>query len=485
VRSLPPGNPRRWLLAVLAGGLGFRLLLAYVLLPTSGYWSDLTLFSSWAHSLAYAGPARFYATAGFADYPPGFLVVLWLVALLSNALNPDDVFLTRELIKLPSMLADVAIALAVYLAIRRLASERAAIVAAAVCLLHPITWLDSALWGQNDAVGALLLVLAVLALARRQPELACLAAATALLVKPQFAILAPLVAVVLLYRYVVPLVRRRQAGDEPNAWAGAGDPRRLLTCVAAAALPLFLVPALFGQSPLDLFLHMSQQANLYPWASMSAFNPWAVFSLVYGDEPPRYTQLLARIDDRQPVFLFLTPYAVGLTLFVLAAAVALWRLWRALGTEHEELELWVCSSTLVFAFFVLATRMHERYAFPFFALALPVAVLSARWRGPYALATAVCFANIYESYALSTADTKGFTPDTLTAALATPLAMGTVGVLSGIALIWLLAARAVPGVARRPASEVQPLQDLAVARREPRGALQERNRGRVVARPES
>src|SRR5438067_13801254 len=62
---------------VLLGGLALRLVIAYVLLPGQGLGNDLRLFSHWALVLASNGPAHFYATAGFADYPPGYLYVLW------------------------------------------------------------------------------------------------------------------------------------------------------------------------------------------------------------------------------------------------------------------------------------------------------------------------------------------------------------------------------------------------------------------------
>ena len=69
-------------------GLLLRLVLAYVLLPGSGFESDIGTFTAWASQLAQTGPGNFYATAGFADYPPGYLYVLWLIGELGNILAP-------------------------------------------------------------------------------------------------------------------------------------------------------------------------------------------------------------------------------------------------------------------------------------------------------------------------------------------------------------------------------------------------------------
>src|SRR5206468_8028405 len=135
--------------------------------------------------------------------------------------------------------------------------------------------------------------------------------------------------------------------------------------------------------------------------------------------------LIPWLDDRSPLFLALSSYALGLALFGLLAAFALWRLWRRLGTPDEATALWACSGTLFLGFFVLATRMHERYAFPFFALALPLVVLSRPWALAYGLATFGSLGNMYVIYALSWVGTAGYSgPDPFAAVLATPFGIG-------------------------------------------------------------
>src|SRR5436309_13281587 len=79
-------------------------------------------------------------------------------------------------------------------------SERAARLGAAIVVINPITWLDSAIWGQVDSVGAVVLLLAVRELWRDRPERAAVLAALAAIVKPQLGILIPVVAVVVIRR---------------------------------------------------------------------------------------------------------------------------------------------------------------------------------------------------------------------------------------------------------------------------------------------
>ena len=67
-------------------GLALRLIIAYVLFPGSGFESDIGSFTSWALTLAHDGPGGFYANAGFADYPPGYLYVLWVLGSIGSGL---------------------------------------------------------------------------------------------------------------------------------------------------------------------------------------------------------------------------------------------------------------------------------------------------------------------------------------------------------------------------------------------------------------
>ena len=76
------------LVILLLLGLALRLTIAYVLFPGSGFSSDIGTFTAWATTLAERGPGQFYTSTSFADYPPGYLYVLWLVGGLGQLLPP-------------------------------------------------------------------------------------------------------------------------------------------------------------------------------------------------------------------------------------------------------------------------------------------------------------------------------------------------------------------------------------------------------------
>ena len=157
------------LIVLLLGGLALRLTIAYVLFPASGFESDIASYASWALTMGEHGPGGFYENAGFADYPPAYLYLLWPIGLVADA-SLDAVLSASELVKLPAILLDIAVGYVIYRLVLGWVwpSDRAealALAAAALFLFNPVAFYDSALWGQTDAAGALVLLLGTAATA--------------------------------------------------------------------------------------------------------------------------------------------------------------------------------------------------------------------------------------------------------------------------------------------------------------------------------
>ena len=160
--------------------LVLRMIIAYVFLPANaGFTADLEAFRFWAADLGANGPLGAYTRGYFLDYLPGYLWILWPLGALSGALT--GTFDPGALIKLPGILADgLLIVATVRLASELGASTRAQRVVALLLAFTPITWLNSAVWGQVDAVGTSVLVFAVTELIKgRTVRAAALAAAAA------------------------------------------------------------------------------------------------------------------------------------------------------------------------------------------------------------------------------------------------------------------------------------------------------------------
>jgi dolichyl-phosphate-mannose-protein mannosyltransferase len=324
-------------LALLAGGLLLRVLLAFVLFPKQGFSTDMQLFASWATTLARVGPGSFYATATGADYPPGYLYVLWLLGNAPASALP-------LLLKVPAILADLGIAFVVYWAARRWLGERAGLIAAALYLFIPVTWYDSALWGQVDAVGALLLIASLVLLIERKSEGATLLAILAILVKPQEAI--GLVV-------VLPVLVRRHLILSGSRW-------RLLTSAfaGAAALVLPLVPFDIGGVAGLLRLFQSD-ADRYSVLTANAFNLWALI----GSTP------LARIfasGGSWTADSLVVAGVAAVTLGAIALAAIGLAVAGGLLIRDGRVPILLGFATVAFAFYAVPTRVHERYLFPFF-----------------------------------------------------------------------------------------------------------------------
>ncbi len=373
--------------AILGGGLALRLVLALVVFPGAGDAGDLGLFSSWAATLARTGPGTFYASAGSANYPPGYLYVLWIVGALGGGV---------ELLKLPAIVADVGIAALLYVAGRRWFSERTGLLAAALYLFVPVTWYDSAIWGQVDAVGALAILAAIVALGEDWSEAAAALAGIAILVKPQDAIALVVVVPVLVRRHLLAVTPRprpelhgvvaaldRRLGGALGSLGAERGPVRLATSAFA-----FLVVVLAGLLPFDIarwappsladvpglaqlagFAGLAvSDAGQYAVLSANAFNAWSLVG------SPSLESLVGTggsfTSDSLPVLGGIAASTVGPSLLVGVGFLIVIGLLR----RDDRRALLLAVALAAFAFYALPTRVHERYLVPFFA---PAALLAA------------------------------------------------------------------------------------------------------------
>lgn len=348
---------------IIACAVTLRLIIAYAILPAdAGFAADLNAFRSWAADLGANGPWGAYARGYFLDYLPGYLWILWSLSGISGALTSS--FDPGALVKLPAILADALLILAtVRLAADLGATARAQRNVALLLTFTPIIWLTSAVWGQVDSVGTALLLLAASELIRGKTLHAAALAALAAVVKPQFGILIPLLA-------ALALIRARRAGDP---WGVV-----LAGLVGTAVVSLVAFP--FGLTVVDVIGKVGEAAGNYPYLSVNAWNPWALVST-------EGTGLLLNGgwgSDLAPLVAGGPPAVLCGAALLIGAILA--ALWAARGDTRVRT---VAALTFIaIAFFVLPTRVHERYLYPAIPLTLALAAALPRWR-PIAAAVAV------------------------------------------------------------------------------------------------
>ena len=349
------------LISILAAGFVLRLLF----LGSQGFHNDLSAFESWTLTLRDNPPWVFYARSGFADYPPGYFVVLWVLAkvygpvalLLGGNESAHGWGLLRTFVKFPAIAMDMVDSVVLYAIVRRYAAPTVALVAAGFLALNPAAIYVSSYWGQVDSVswGLILIALWCVLRAPDDPDKmtarltwAWLAFAFSVLIKPQGATIGLLL---LAYPFATGdlAVRARRI-------------KGTLIGVAAACALTLAVSLLFHPSA-DVIGWLAGRylygSNVYQYNTVNAFNLYALVRNMW-------------VPDSMPLSLLgipVGPLALWGVLLVLGATALIIGRYLQLRDDRALLEgALLCA----LAFFVLATRMHERYIYGAFLLAMPL-----------------------------------------------------------------------------------------------------------------
>jgi Gpi18-like mannosyltransferase len=342
---------------------GVALAIRLALAPRLGFFDDLGYFKTWTSELAQVGPRHFYRVDRIADYPPGFLYVLWLVGKVTS--TPGYLA-----VKLPAILADLGIAAVAGTFAARLAppalKQRVPVrtLVAAAVLFNPAVIALSAVWGQVDAVPAFFVLASLLLLFTKTPTLqrdlgAFLLFGVAISMKPQAGFALP----VMLYA----VYRRRSI-------AGAAG-------MVLASLAVVAVTGLgFGLGPKALFRFFEHSASEHPFTSANAFNLWG---LIGSWRPDQHGD--AKL--------------IGIALFAAAVVVVLWRLHREIESGASAARMLTLAAAVTSLLgYTLLTRMHERYAFTSVVLFAPL-LFARPMRWVYGLLSAALLVNLWYAYA--------------------------------------------------------------------------------------
>ena len=428
---------------LLAAGLALRMLVAVVLMPESGFRSDMILWADWAHRLADSGPGAFYQPNAqyFNDYPPAYLYVLWALAEAARVWSaltgaPD---LTASFLKVPFIIADVGTAAAVYAVGRQIGRPRAGLVAAAFFLFNPAALFDSTIWGQNDSVGTLVVVSSIYMLLRGRTEWASALAVLAALVKFQFAFVIPIVAVVAIRRHLV------GRSSDPGGKAHRDVFRLEMSFVAAVVTfmavcwPFRLVLYSFADkshSVWDRFIAASQD---FPGITLNAFNLWMnpLADVIHvGSSGLTHGSI---VDDTVALFtlggLVVTWQLISNVLFMAVVALAL----TVVARRDDGQTIVFAALLIAVAFFALPTRVHERYLFPALALGAPLIVFGARYRRLYVALSAVFLADLYWVYTAQLVEDGFDRTALLGATLFSAPGIYAVSAVTVVAMAWLAA----------------------------------------------
>lgn len=361
-----------WLAAILSAGFAVRYVLAFVPiqilgaqgLNNYGFSWDMSTFVDWMFTIKSAGFEAYHVDPSI-NYPPVFADVLAMLNGLGDISSGGDPTNAQRiaivLLKLPAIIADLGIAFAVAVAGRKWFSHKTGLWAAALYLLIPVTWYDSAVWGQVDSISALFMLMAVIFIADRKPEWSALLVVMAILTKPQ-GILVGLV--------IAPIFIGLLAKRELKLWRIASTLASAVGSFAILATPWNLrsyntdawanVPVL-GDA-MGLWIQFKSTAGLFPVLTANAYNPWALAG--DGALAPQFQHNIAAWSLDNFEILGLQANVLGNLLFLLTSALVFWFLVRNPSVQNALLGF----AVVLVAFYDLPTRVHERYLVQAFAV---------------------------------------------------------------------------------------------------------------------
>lgn len=302
------------------------LVLRILLFRIQGCDCDLGLFAFWYNSAAENGLSAFYDKIGFCDYPPFNIYIFWIFGKLSHALGPDSL---PFLIKLPANLFDLATAYLIFRLLNQRFSFKVSLAVMALYAFNPATIFDLAVWGQMDSIYTFFVIASLYSGLRSKYELSGGLFALAMLTKPQSIVLLPVLAYLIL--------------------RNGGWQRALSSAIAFGAIVFLVILPFNWDNPIAFLVDRYAGYNQYAYNSLNAYNFWALLSFWKPDTVPHAG---------------LTYQVWGILAFLAFVAFVMWQLHRRYTPRAAIFAVFL----LMFGFFMLMTRMHERYLFPVFAL---------------------------------------------------------------------------------------------------------------------
>lgn len=348
-----------WLLAI---AFVVRIMLSVEIV---GNKTDIRCFSYWGNSIAENGYKAFYTTQN-ADYPPGYMYVLGLMAKLSRRLQHfvttangdyDPVFVA--FIKLPAIIADLAASLLVFFTARKKYRFAPSYLLMAIVAFSPIMAYISAGWGQIDQVLTLFLALTILAIVYGRPILGGALYGISILVKPQALMLGPIFAVAYLFYVFDP--NFASVEDKTEKQTNSLVMRLFYTVIAVLiACAMIVVSAIpFANSEMSVLDIIIKKylgtATSYKFATVNAYNLYALL----GQNWARTSKIaFANLNYGQIG-------TIGMVVSIVFGIVL-----YCFGRKKNRGALFLASAFTLMSLFMLGHYMHERYMFPVLLLLL-------------------------------------------------------------------------------------------------------------------
>ena len=321
-----------WIFLLLAAALVFKLVLAAYY---KGHETDMNCFYGWSDMIYENGIGKFYHLDAFTDYPPGYMLILWVVEAISRLFSIETMSTaSRVMIKLVPILADLAAGFMLWKIARKRLSEGSSCMLAGLYVFSPMVLVNSSVWGQTDSVFTLCVILTCYFCMQKKRIPAYFLFVIGVFIKPQTLMFAP----ILIWTFI------EQVFMDGFKWKKA-----FIDLVGGllAIGSFFLMAAPFGLGA--VLTQYTETLSSYPYCTVNAYNFWAMLGKNWASQ-----------DD---TFLGFPIHVLG-TLVIFASVIFSALAFFKLKKREDDSRYFISPAIVIGTMFLFSVRMHERYLFP-------------------------------------------------------------------------------------------------------------------------
>lgn len=343
-------------------------LFRFTLIILPSYRIDMNTWKAWSNRLIQTGPVNFYDPNYFSDYFPGYLYMLWFLGTSFSfifSLSSVSSVNFEYYLKFFTNIFDLGTAFYIYKIVARY-KKSIALFSPIPYLLNPALLFNSSVMGQVDGILTFFLVFSAYNLIElKKPYRWSISGALALLIKPQGLAIFPI--------FLIDLLK------------GKFKLTKFYSLILIPILIIFFSVPFFIKDPILGIFHLFQKsANVYPYTGMFTYNLWSLVGWWKNDNM---------------IWLFLSYQQIGIILYFLSLILILVPILRFTYVK-DKFSLYFAMALSSMSFFILLTRMHERYLFPFFAFFLIASFIkkSYAYAFIYISFSLIHFANLWHVY---------------------------------------------------------------------------------------
>ena len=329
---------------LIAAGLIVRVLALNI---GPGFQTDVECFKSWASILYENGPAAFYSSEFYTDYPPGYMYILYALGFLRSFLELSDEAFTT-LIKTPAIIFDIAAGVMILRLASKKLSGAVSLALSLLYILNPSVIINSSVWGQVDSVHTFVILLSLYLLTEDGYHESFALFALSVLIKPQALMFSPI--------YIFAAFKKASAAEKRSGGA------LYIARLAAVCCAVFFAGTLPFAKRFDFVPVLKQFVSTlasYPYATVNAYNLYALLGLNWFPVGFGGAGLPAAV--------------IGLAALILIVAASFY----LLKCDFTPGGVFFTAAFINITAFMFSIKMHERYVFPALAL-LAVAYIHKR-----------------------------------------------------------------------------------------------------------